>query len=1638
MLSVTNVGLSAIADAEAGGFLINLAKFAVSETDVSAMSDVDKINAEGLLGTAVYEAAITSIEVVDTSAVRLTLTIPVHVPTDGVAKTLREIGVFLESGELFAYGALEPAYDKTNEYAVKIYVLVVANRLGDVINVVISNNNSLPSTPFVRSLMPPSKTYQNTILVLDQKTNEYQDAHSASIAVKTGPGSTQWSFLDHTRIYLGTVDSIDSSSTFFLNPDRGGFWLNDGEVVICQIVGGLGDGYSRKLTYDKETNAFTVVDMEWSRISSNSRVAIWRDIRNQLPTRTADMEDYLVLGVGINDWQQTNLTGNTTRYRIEFAGDTLSAGGVYVNPAIIGSLESASLIYVDGKLLQYGSYTIANDQLYVSGGANKQFDAFFFIPDTNTEGATLMQFESEFPTDGITTRYYLPIVPDTASYVIAFLDDQYIPHSEWVFDETSIVFNVPPSVGTLRVVCIANYDDTDTSTTISRFFYQAVEGGDVTFAVDGDTFDKTRIVVHSNGEYIPWANYELTSDSLTFTKPLNYVDGLAVIDIMVFGLVDNSQTSSVSGTDTGPVWTDPAGRLGPPNKLVPKVISYTSDGARTQYSVYNVPRKANVVMIAGGAFQDPRNLTYTKGSKQDIYGTIDLAEAMPFGVKIDFICFTDVADPGTATLCEVFNFTTSSALSYQINPVENDEAIMVFVGGAYQHKGSFTISNQTTLNLLEVEPGMLAEVWYFKYAPRAGWRTEMYVDYNTSGWINSYPMTHRVAREQNTLMFLDSVYQYKNKYAVLEANGMNQVVYDTPIESKYHGFNLINVYFVSGDPLTRLLLREDGENMYMPRNGPYVDWSNLSYRLRDMLACPMTKLLALLTGTMQMDFNNGTADDQDLANKYGLQPVTKTLTMSVLPTAAYAGIGSGATLGAKMSFNVFKYLEIYLKEQLGNTTFTIKNYEQGVKYFIDDIKLGDLQYEALARADIPMITYDTGIYINYPNALTGTTYPGVPLLTNFFDMIWSRDNVTLPAGWALTSYNTIKTTSVTYSDDDSTQTRTFTHIVNDGFSGASYTVKWSRPYTVPNHNAEYMTLVDGGGAPGYVKYFARLYAQWKYNDEDIVKCMLYNKTWQANGGISDIAWPSWLLSVRGGATGGNYPAVAGYTAGLTFGVVVDNYNASTGQADLLIQMTSGTIGYSYFPAEMLIKSVTIPVTYTMYPAISVNPDGSVKPMLSNEDLFKSCCWTDVTPQSVLDCGNGIASALPTVTRLNTSESKPIISGTYPYEAATSLSVTVEGQTFVNGVAAALTTQADTWQLNLAQTSVSLQPGYHEILVTVTLPTGATVVDASSNEVYVQPANDTTAPSAPTVVTKTYSTLVPVITGTYPSNDAAGGLFVLINGWAYSIGSNTAINGEGTVRTLSAAPLTVSGNNWSLDMSKDALNVLTWGTYSVTARVADAAGNVTADTTVNEVTLFNPVPVVVEYAQPGTYSTTVPAGYNRLRLIGIGGGAGGRGAEWDGQTTGSGSGAGGYVDTTITVAAGDVITVTVASKGIGGAIATLGTNGGDTTITVRGTTYYGRGGLVGSTYVGGIGGTGDTGQGGNGTGYVNGNIGGYGGSSYYTSLTGAATQGVPGRYGSSPGNHGGGGAGGGGSHDGGDRSAGSDGGDGYGKLTFTAA
>ncbi len=90
--------------------------------------------------------------------------------------------------------------------------------------------------------------------------------------------------------------------------------------------------------------------------------------------------------------------------------------------------------------------------------------------------------------------------------------------------------------------------------------------------------------------------------------------------------------------------------------------------------------------------------------------------------------------------------------------------------------------------------------------------------------------------------------------------------------------------------------------------------------------------------------------------------------------------------------------------------------------------------------------------------------------------------------------------------------------------------------------------------------------------------------------------------------------------------------------------------------------------------------------------------------------------------------------------------------------------------------------------------------------------DTTPPGVPTVASLTTNDTTPTITGTAPAGDA---LTVTVNGVTYPVG----------------ADLVRSGSTWTLTIP--AANALAQGTYDVVARLTDAAGNFTHDTSTNE-------------------------------------------------------------------------------------------------------------------------------------------------------------------------------------------------------------
>lgn len=92
---------------------------------------------------------------------------------------------------------------------------------------------------------------------------------------------------------------------------------------------------------------------------------------------------------------------------------------------------------------------------------------------------------------------------------------------------------------------------------------------------------------------------------------------------------------------------------------------------------------------------------------------------------------------------------------------------------------------------------------------------------------------------------------------------------------------------------------------------------------------------------------------------------------------------------------------------------------------------------------------------------------------------------------------------------------------------------------------------------------------------------------------------------------------------------------------------------------------------------------------------------------------------------------------------------------------------------------------------------------------------------PTINSLTTTDTTPVITGTFNSANAAGGLTIQLNAIIYTLGSS--------------AELSSSGDDWTLDLSS--ATPLAIGVYDVVATVDDGAGTTTSDSTVDELSII---------------------------------------------------------------------------------------------------------------------------------------------------------------------------------------------------------
>lgn len=272
-----------------------------------------------------------------------------------------------------------------------------------------------------------------------------------------------------------------------------------------------------------------------------------------------------------------------------------------------------------------------------------------------------------------------------------------------------------------------------------------------------------------------------------------------------------------------------------------------------------------------------------------------------------------------------------------------------------------------------------------------------------------------------------------------------------------------------------------------------------------------------------------------------------------------------------------------------------------------------------------------------------------------------------------------------------------------------------------------------------------------------------------------------------------------------------------------ITVTGGTLsGLIQDAVDPKIWTATLQSTSSSAGPVITVPSGSYTDIAGNSGTS----GTDsaiLAPPAIDLANNSTSDTGESSTDNITTNRKPVIEGMALSDALTVTVAITNGATTYNYTVN--TTLVDTkryWTLDLSTATASSGTSVKDANSSAGLLAGTIGLQVTSGSAIASSSFviDLTAPTAPTVTSLSSSDATPTLTGTATVADGEK-LTVVVNGVTYTQGDgNLSIN--------------TSNNTWSLNIPGN--NALTPATYTVLAKVTDAAGNNTSDATSNELTI----------------------------------------------------------------------------------------------------------------------------------------------------------------------------------------------------------
>lgn len=783
-MRITEAGLSAISNAEAGGFKVNCVAFETSSSDIGDVENNPSLALRtSLVGTPNYRGQVGAIEVHTDSTVSYELVLESEFPATGDSIAVREVGLFLDNGVLFAIGSVSPTIRKERGTSLHLKAYVAAAKQGATIDVTVNDKTSLPKQS-INNLSDAKTSKANTVAVTGLKPSIEHSGNQVSIVVTSGVGNEEWGILGYTRVGSGLKVRPLSETSFSLDPNTNGFWLNDGESVVVQVLRGKSEGTVRTYTYRKQlVSASHVFETDLAlTLDNSSEVSIWKSDKNYQPDRRGVPSSHVL-----------------------FAGDNTHSGTWDTSAPVQGTLSIATayfqglknqyqfdlpqdlpqtyldknnlLVFINGVLLGFNDYNVYDQKLIVSPLLNGASVSVYLFYRSSNQGSSFNFYtetieQAKLVDYGGKPSYDMPIIVKDNDHSLGFTFSgglAYEVQRNWGFDGAKLVYPQSPNADTLMLVW-ANTDKVNGYSQPQQYEWSYNQNNSDS-ATDthvfklADTPEAGTHLLFVKGHPVTPNLYRFDGQNLIIKKSdLTIVDGDLVRLVWIFNKFSNltyNRGQVKADADLVPLV---------PNKVEARVASYISP--KNEYLAKGVPINDNNILVFVHGIRQERGKHWNLNGANRVSFTFNV----PSGYPVDILSFSEVAlDPnskGFTLMNEVFTINTDGQ-NFKFNVPQfnyTEDSVIAFVDGLYLHKSEYSAvpnSNGQGFELVLVStlpPDCQIEVIKFGGYEAEQSRTELLIDKPLPHIGFQRFMTTKPSTQANTLLFIGGLYQHKDDY----------------------------------------------------------------------------------------------------------------------------------------------------------------------------------------------------------------------------------------------------------------------------------------------------------------------------------------------------------------------------------------------------------------------------------------------------------------------------------------------------------------------------------------------------------------------------------------------------------------------------------------------------------------------------------------------------------------------------------------------------------------------------------------------------------------------------------------------------------------------------------------------------------